>query len=127
MILEFLLCENLGKTLIFEGKMSVACFACKWIFTPACEVSVLFCGHILHTECMRKRFDKGRRSCPSCKRECRMSHLRDIKLFFLKDKGKSNNSEVITLDESDDENSKQSTEVSKEKVHISQCAGGFLT
>ena len=59
--------------------MNIACPTCLEIFTSKCDISTIRCGHVFHSECLKKWLERNN-SCPQCRKSCRYSPI--IKLYF---------------------------------------------
>ena len=59
--------------------MEVECSTCLESFTSKCDISTTPCGHVFHTECMRKWL-KNEKSCPQCRKPCTEKQM--IKIYF---------------------------------------------
>ena len=59
--------------------MEVECTTCLESFTSKCDISTTPCGHVFHTECMRKWL-KNEKSCPQCRKPCTEKQM--IKIYF---------------------------------------------
>jgi ankyrin repeat protein len=62
-----------------EEIMEVECSTCLESFTSKCDISTTPCGHVFHTECMRKWL-KNEKSCPQCRKPCTEQQM--IKIYF---------------------------------------------
>ena len=62
-----------------EEIMEVECSTCLESFTSKCDISTTPCGHVFHTECMRKWLI-NEKSCPQCRKPCTEKQM--IKIYF---------------------------------------------
>ena len=60
--------------------MDISCPVCLNPFTSKCDISATQCGHVLHRNCIEKWLQTGKKTCPSCKKNCTMTGLK--KLYF---------------------------------------------
>ena len=60
--------------------MKIACPTCLDSFTSSCEISSIPCGHVFHSECIKKWFETGKHNCPQCRDGFQISQVH--KLFF---------------------------------------------
>jgi hypothetical protein len=63
--------------------MDISCPTCLNPFTLKCDISATHCGHVFHTLCILKWLQTGKKTCPSCRKDCTM--LGTKKLFFSAD------------------------------------------
>ena len=79
--------------------MDIACPTCLNPFTLECDISATQCGHVFHTNCIRKWRQTGKKTCPQCRENCTT-----IKLFFsATESGKESNTVQSELDQATSE------------------------
>ena len=75
--------------------MDIASSTCLNPFTLECDISATHCGHVFHTNCIRKWRQMGKKTCPQCRENCIT-----IKLFFsATENGKKRNAVQSELDQ----------------------------
>ena len=60
--------------------MNTACSTCLESFNLTSNISTTPCGHVFHTDCIKKWFQSGQSQCPQCRKLCGLNRL--IKLYF---------------------------------------------
>ena len=75
--------------------METACSTCLGSFTSISDLSTIPCGHVFHTDCIKKWLEKGSKSCSQCRKEFQRSQI--IKLYFSE--SQSENTLITELEE----------------------------
>ena len=92
-----------------ERIMDIACPTCLNPFTLECDISATHCGHVFHTNCIRKWRQMGKKTCPQCRENCIT-----IKLFFsATESGKKGNALQSELDQAKSEVKRLKSEMKK--------------
>ena len=48
--------------------MNIACSTCLESFTSISDISTTSCGHVFHTNCIKKWMENGSNQCPQCRK-----------------------------------------------------------
>ena len=88
--------------------MRPVCVICTEIFVLNSHISACSCGHIFHEECLFRWFKASQKSCPQCRAKLKESEV--IKRLFLTESESLPSTQSITLNNCDDEHSKQKYE-----------------
>ena len=69
-----------NKNTINFFNMNSECSMCLESFSSISDVSVTHCGHLYHTDCIKKWFQNEKKFCPQCKKVTTQDQI--IKIYF---------------------------------------------
>ena len=102
--------------------MNTECSTCLESISSISDISTTPCGHIFHTECIKKWLQNGQNYCPQCKKGTTQNQI--IKLYFSGSQSPENDliTELLeankTLQEEANESKSKQLKLSEEKLEL---------
>ena len=93
--------------------MNSVCSSCLELFTSRSDISTTPCGHVFHTECIKKWLENGQNNCSQCWKSCGPYQIN--KLYFSEA-----DSENALVSELMEENLKLQSEATESKFKMLQ-------
>ena len=94
--------------------MDIACPTCLTPFLLNSDISATPCGHVFHTNCIKKWLQMGRKTCPQCREHCSIS----IKLYLSATENvKKRDAIQADLDLAESEAKRLKSEMSKKSMY----------
>ena len=112
--------QYLKKTKLCEKKnhqiftMNTACSICLGSFTSISDISSIPCGHVFHTDCIKKWLQTRSNSCSQCRKMFQDKEI--TKLFFSTNQ--SENDLISELEEAKIEAEKRSLKFQKKNIEL---------
>ena len=94
--------------------MNAACSTCFGSFTSISNISAIPCGHVFHTDCIKKWLQNGSNSCSQCRKSFQRKEI--TKLFFST--SHSENDLMLELEEAKNEAEERSLKFQKQNVDL---------
>ena len=60
--------------------MNLVCSSCLELFESRSDICTTICGHVFHTDCIKKWFESGQNNCSQCWKSCSTNQI--IKLYL---------------------------------------------